>query len=224
MVRIVCIFVRNSNVFPSKIVFFALIIANLIPSIWITQAEAQELTETELSWSEKGKIIKKSIFCLGAVPGTLKKKSLPDSFVKLTETISSLKKKRAPTKKISLFQKLQKLGKKACKEISGGGGGGSIPQPTPTSAPAFGNFDSGGNVTTQGKALFQIPASLTANVSAGKSAVASYCTGCHTEKLSRTFTQLRVLIRASPMLYDESQIPDSTLANITAYLNRYRVN
>jgi len=70
--------------------------------------------------------------------------------------------------------------------------------------------------------LFGIPSNLSANISAGKSVQAAKCTGCHEERLGHTFFDVRTNIKRSPMLYDESQIPDPMLANLIAYLNRFR--
>lgn len=125
--------------------------------------------------------------------------------------------------KTKLKAKLQKLtasarvGDKACR---GGPPGGGTATPTPT--PALGNFDSNGNVTEKGKTVFGIPANLGANVEAGRAIHQQRCAGCHGDRTNRSFSALRQAIAESPMDYSESDIPDPELANITAYLNRFR--
>jgi hypothetical protein len=120
------------------------------------------------------------------------------------------------------------LGKPHCKKgkpTSGGGsgGGGSTPTPTPTPPSSGTNcFDSSGSATSAGKAKFGIPSSLGANITSGRYAVQSMCSGCHADELGRTFSNLRSAIAADPMFYTNQDVPDSVLANITAYLNRFR--
>lgn len=126
---------------------------------------------------------------------------------------------------LSSFQGKLSAGKLVCKSGKPkSGGGGSSPSPTPTPPPtgSSGCFDSSGSVTSAGKAKFGIPSSLSASISAGKSAVQAMCSGCHSDELGKSFGQYRTAIAVDPMFYDEAQVPNSTLANITAYLNRFR--
>ena len=111
---------------------------------------------------------------------------------------------------INRYSKLASQGRKVCAAGPGGGAGG--------------NFDSAGNVTAAGKIAFGIPANLSADITTGKAVYNSYCVGCHVEKTGKSFSFLRTAIAQSPMLYDEAQIPDAKLAQITAYLNRFRAN
>lgn len=96
-----------------------------------------------------------------------------------------------------------------------------VPTPTPTVAPLT-NFDSNGNVTAKGKALFQIPTQYTANVGTGSDIWVATCRGCHaSEKTNRTFPTITTRIAASPMFLTLS---GGQVANLTAYLNRFRTN
>ncbi|MBN8550879.1 MAG: hypothetical protein J0M12_16310 [Deltaproteobacteria bacterium] len=155
------------------------------------------------------------------------------NFLPFATQIKALKlsaKSAGPAKKAKLLAKIKTLkttmkkGNAACKNgppSGGGGGGGTQPTATPTPA-APGNFDMAGNVTAKGKALFGIPSSLNGNISAGRSTWQAQCMGCHSDKLNRTMSQYRGLISQAPMFFDSNEIPDSTLANLTAYLNRFR--
>jgi hypothetical protein len=120
------------------------------------------------------------------------------------------------------MKSLVSLGKTECKRISKIIKSTPTPTPTPTSVPQTGNFDLAGNVTPEGKLLFGIPSALTANLSVGRAVFTAKCTGCHVERSGRTFLDVRNSIRKPPMLYDEVQIPDADLANLVAYLNRFR--
>ena len=129
--------------------------------------------------------------------------------------------------KKSAWSKLAKLtfagGSATPTPTPGGSGTNPTPVPTRTPTPTTGNFDGSGNVTAAGKALFGIPSNLSANVSAGRSAWQFGCQGCHgSEKLNKTFSSYRALLKASPMFIFENDVPDSELANLTAYLNRFR--
>lgn len=102
--------------------------------------------------------------------------------------------------------------------------GGLLPTPTSTTPPSTptatsGNFDGNGNVTAAGKSLFGIPSSLSANISSGQSVWSKNCQGCHSEKTNRTFSTYKSMIAASPMFIT---LPDSEVAHLTAYLNRFR--
>ena len=147
------------------------------------------------------------------------------SFLPLAAQLKSLKlssKRASGSKKIKLQKKIQKLkatianGKTACFA-------GPPYNPTPSPTPAsFGNFDMAGNVTAVGKALFAIPSALNGNIAAGRTFWQAQCAGCHTDKLNRTMPQYRGFIAQSPMLFSEEEVPDEALANLTAYLNRFR--
>jgi hypothetical protein len=121
---------------------------------------------------------------------------------------SAAKKKKLLAKIKSLSAKLSP-GSTACKN-------GPPTTPTPT-----GNFDSFGNVTAAGKLRFGIPQYLSASISQGRTVQNLNCNGCHLERVDYTFSTLRQKIAQAPMYYDSSQIPDSDLAQLTAYLNRY---
>jgi hypothetical protein len=104
---------------------------------------------------------------------------------------------------------------------------GPIPTPTgtpvaiPTTAGSL-YFDTSGNVTDTGKLFFEIPNNLTANIAKGKIWYNNNCVGCHVEKNNRSFIVLRESTVKPPMSFNAENLPDSDLANVTAYLNRYR--
>ncbi len=104
---------------------------------------------------------------------------------------------------------------------SGGGGGGSTPTHTPTPPPSSGsNFDSSGNVTAAGKALFTIPSSLSANKSRGQTVWSSTCRACHSsEYQNKRYVDLVNVLPAAPMFV---HISNNQLADLVAYLNRFR--
>jgi hypothetical protein len=131
-------------------------------------------------------------------------------------------------KRTSLLNKLKSLERlkrevtEVCKGVNPSGSGTPTPTPTPTSGSSTGNFDAQGNVTAKGMALFMIPAGLSANIDRGKLVYDLNCTGCHAAKTGRPFTTLRSKIAEAPMDYDSSEITDAALADLTAYLNRFR--
>lgn len=192
-----------------------------------------QLKETSITYNRK----KEKVFCLKTVPGTITTRSKTITFTPFSTTLSRTS--RSSTSKYNRLKALVSLGTKECKRIAKvnpgttpsptgtpepGNTASPTPRPTatPTPEPLTGNFDLQGNVTPAGKLLFGIPSSLTANVTAGKAAQAAKCSGCHLEKTGRTFMYVRTSIQRSPMLYDEAQIPDPMLANLVAYLNRFR--
>lgn len=103
------------------------------------------------------------------------------------------------------------------------------PTPTPTPTPTPGApgeelyFDAAGNLTAYGKAQLGVPATLEANITRGRTAQDGYCTGCHIERTFYAFPVLRERIAQPPMFYDSSRVPDQTLADLVAYLNRFRI-
>jgi hypothetical protein len=93
----------------------------------------------------------------------------------------------------------------------------STPRPTPT--PNL-YFDSAGNVTAAGKSAFAIPSSLSANKDSGLSVWNNECRVCHeSEHRNKRYSELVNLITEDPMYVS---IPNSQLANLVAYLNRFR--
>jgi hypothetical protein len=96
---------------------------------------------------------------------------------------------------------------------------GTNPTPTPTPTVRPGNFDGAGNVTAQGKAAFGIPSNLSANKNAGQTKWFATCRQCHSvEKTNRNFGTIKSVLPISPMFIN---LPDSDVANLTAYLNRF---
>lgn len=159
------------------------------------------------------------------VPGKISK----SNFLPYATQIKTLKKQakaasgKKKTKLLAKIASLSAANKKGKGMCAGGPPVGGGPTPTPTPGPSSsGNFDSAGNVTAAGKALFGIPSSLNGNIGAGRTLWQAQCAGCHGDKLGRTFSQYRGLISQAPMFFSSSEIPDGSLANLTAYLNRFR--
>lgn len=117
--------------------------------------------------------------------------------------------------KLLVLKAKSKKAQAACNAFNNGGS----PTPTPSST---GNFTSNGDVSAAGKITFGIPSNLSANVTTGKNLHGMLCSGCHSDKLGRSFNSLRNSISGSPMFFTSSDVTDSELANITAYLNRFR--
>lgn len=117
-------------------------------------------------------------------------------------------------KKIAAITKRIKAEDPVCSAGPGGGGGGGS---------GSGSFDSLGNVTAAGKALFGIPSNLNASIDAGLT-VHNFnsCAGCHGEERNRTFSAYRTIIAGPEMGFSVNDINDQQLADLTAYLNRFR--
>lgn len=182
---------------------------------------ARQLKETTVTYNRK----KERIFCFGKTPGSIVTRSRKITFTSFRETLSKTPKNS--TRRYNKVKALASLGKKECKRILNIKPGATpTPQPTatvaPTPTPVPGNFDNEGNVTEAGKVLFGIPPNLSANISRGRIVQQNKCTGCHVERVGWTFTAIRTNIKRPPMLFDEAQVPDPTLADLIAYLNRFR--
>lgn len=96
--------------------------------------------------------------------------------------------------------------------------------PYPSTEQPDGFFANNGDVTELGRIEFQIPEGIVGNVSRGLSAWNSNCSGCHSEseRRNRSFSQYRILTGLSPMSFDTQSLSNPDLADITAYLNRFR--
>ncbi|MBN8549556.1 MAG: hypothetical protein J0M12_09595 [Deltaproteobacteria bacterium] len=127
--------------------------------------------------------------------------------------------------KRSKYKAAKAEGDSACKNGPPSSGGPTpTPQPgsTPTATPTPGapqvNFN-GDEVTSWGKSQFGIPQWLSANAARGASAWSTHCFGCHNPPENKGFGYVRQRISGSPMFFTTTEIPDSTLADLTAYLN-----
>jgi len=192
------------------------VVYNEVQAITVT---TKQLKETSVTYNRK----REKVFCLKTVPGSIITRSRTINFTSFSSALS--KTPRSSTSKFNRLKALVSLGTRECKRIAKvtpGATPTATPTASPTPTPQTGNFDSQGNVTPAGKALFGIPSSLSANITAGKSVQTAKCSGCHAERTSRTFSDIRTNIKRSPMLFDEAQIPDPMLANLVAYLNRFR--
>ena len=135
-------------------------------------------------------------------------------------------------KKLRSNKQLRKAGDASCPASSSGGGGnsgggrsggGNSGGGSNNGNNASSYFDIQGNVTAFGKATFGIPSHLPADVITGRTVFNTYCIGCHNERRRFTFAELRQAILQSPMDYDQTQLPDQDLAQIMAYVSRFRV-
>ena len=181
---------------------------------------SSSLKSSNVTITEGGKKKRKIVFCLSRTPGDAKAVSGGMRFTSYSHTIAALKARRVHGGKLTTYTLLKKAGTSVCKKLSGS------PSPTPTPTPQnpnLGNFDLNGNVTNAGKIAFGIPSSLSGNITQGRTLYTSYCTGCHVERTGRSFTNLRTSIAQSPMLFDSTQVTDGMLANITAFLNRFKL-
>lgn len=200
--------------------------------------DAAQLRATSVSVSLKGKRSTHTVFCLGNTAGIAAKRSTGMRFTPYSIVLRDLKRKDPKSKKLPLLRAISSSGRLACALgvapsptpgiIAPGPAPTATAQPTsppaplPTNTPLSGNFDSRGNVTEKGKSVFGIPSNLSANVSAGKIVSQSFCTGCHGERVGLSYQTIDSAIRRSPMLYDESAISRQQLADLVAYLNRFR--
>lgn len=168
-----------------------------------------QLKETSVKY--KGK--KERVFCLSLTPGSIRKQGSSIRFTPFADTLKRTNSRKDP-KGYAKYKALVSLGKTECKRISR-----ATPRPTPTPT---GNFDVYGDVTEAGRILFGIPAGLPANVSQGRLVQDSTCTGCHAERTNWTFPNVRSRIALAPMYIDSNELPDTELAHLIAYLNRFR--
>jgi hypothetical protein len=204
--------------------------------------DATDLRSTSVEVVVRGKAQSRDVFCLGKVAGTASKRGAQFRFSSFASQIKSLRKSNPQSPKLPLLRALLVAGKAACSALPVAPPTASpvvppgataapptataIPTSTPTAVatatPGSSNFDALGNVTEKGKVTFGIPSQLSGNVTTGKNVSRSFCSGCHSEKVNRTYPELDAAIRKSPMLYDESNMTRQELADIVAYLNRFR--
>lgn len=157
--------------------------------------------------------------------GKLDKKGLFLSFNASAKIATANAKKSSGSKKTKYLNAAKKakaqakLGNPVC---GTGNSPGSGPTPAPTVPAGSGNFDLSGNVTETGRALFKIPSGLVANISSGRLVFNQKCSGCHGEHQNKSFTTLRSDTAQFPMGFTAQDLPDSELAHITAFLNRFR--
>lgn len=201
----------------------ALIILLICSAILVSLPGYAELLDPsqlkETSVTVKGK--KKKIYCNGKISGTAKVKGDKLNFTSFAVAVRKITSRSQRAKKAELVI-LKKAADKECKKVASNPNVTPTPTPSPTPAIPLSNFDSMGNATEKGKIEFEIPLNLSANVTRGRSVYTTNCVGCHIERNGRTFTQYREIIARSPMLFDESQIPNQELADLVAYMNRFR--
>ena len=156
--------------------------------------------------------------------------------VRSSSKASSSKSQRATQKLIKRLTKDLEQQSPYCKLGPPAGSGSGLPSPTPYATlppfitpsptlgptPSSGFFDQEGNVTDYGRSYLMIPSALPANIGIGKGLYNSKCTGCHIERTNRLFPDLGSQTAKEPMFYSVDSLPDTELAHITAYLNRFR--
>lgn len=184
----------------------------------ITQiVDSSSLISTRINYHDGSRSKSKLIYCLLKTPGTAKGVSGGVLFTPIALTIAKLKARGIAGSRLNTQVSIKKAGSKACVGLADG-----LPAPTPTPFTGIeGNFDASGNLTAKGKVTFGVPASIDGNISVGRVLSATNC-ACHSEMNGRSFSYLRATIAGAPMYFDATQIPDSMLANLTAYLNRFR--
>ncbi|MCB0321412.1 MAG: hypothetical protein KDD60_10850 [Bdellovibrionales bacterium] len=174
------------------------------------------------------------ICCQDSTPGVLRSRKGSTTFISTT-TLKRNAKRKGITSRLRKWRKIHVAGQSFCQEQPD-----VPPSPTPTPTPTpslppspFKNFDANGNVSSVGKECFQIPSHLNADITSGASEAISQCSGCHGVNLnipagailaSQKFQYMRERLKLEPMYLDESNISDASLANITAYLNRFNLN
>ena len=196
----------------------SLFMANEVYAVSRTQVvESSELTSTKISYKVEGRTKSKTIYCLKKVPGDAKSVSGGVLFTPVATTIAKMKAKKIRGTKLNAQIAIKKAGTSACTKLQNG----TSPTPTPTpSQIGGGNFDGSGNTTPKGNTAFGIPSGITGNITSGKTTFSTYCS-CHGSLSAKTFPYLRTRIAQDPMNFDSTQIPDSVLADVTAYLNRF---
>lgn len=190
-------------------------------------ALANNLIEVDPADIENIEVGKRNFACARINNKIIIGKLVESSFIKNFK--ASIKKARKQVRKapedklakrarrLAKLKGINRKGKKACRQALNGGGDDE-------DSGNENNFDSNGDVTANGKALFQIPSNLSANVSRGQIIFQEYCTGCHMEQRNLTFPYYRNAIAGPPMSYNENDLPDQELADLVAWLNRFRFN
>ena len=160
------------------------------------------------------------------IPGLLARRSDFTTFQSFEKILASQRnkiKRLRGTARTTLQRKIAKNSAKlrrqrpVCRQ---GPPAGTTPTPTPIAALPV--FDGSGSVTSYGKSVLGIPSEFSASIGGGRTVFQNNCVGCHVERTNRTFSNLRTNIARPPMFFDSSSMPDSSLAELTAYLNRFR--
>jgi hypothetical protein len=91
--------------------------------------------------------------------------------------------------------------------------------------PADGDyFDSSGNLTADGKLAFGVPSELSGNVTSGRVLHDNNsCKSCHTEKTNSSYSLVLESLEEPSMTYLADSLSTADLANLVAYLNRFRL-
>lgn len=188
------------------------------------------------------------VCCNGYIAGMIKERKGHLSFISYkVKRKQALKQKKA--RQAKRYQLLSKSGAALCRQAKNPDPEAPAPTPvagpeaTPPSIPvpvtptpaippaASQNFTDAGDVTTDGKECFKIPADINANVFRGEIEIRDRCVSCHGMNLfavpetllyDRSFVYVRDKTRISPMNQDEISLPNQALADIVAYLNASR--
>lgn len=206
-----------------RTVYFFLIVLLVSSTSFALPSGAVQLLGSDLRQVQSGATV---YLCgkigISFVPGLMLDQE-QSVFLSYADKIKALKKKlknanssqeQKLKNSIKKFKAKKAAAEPLCMIFNNSGGDSNLPP----------NFDSLGNVTSAGKALFGIPQDLPADITTGKAIFTENCTGCHTDqgRLNRSFSNYREAIAQAPMFFNSQEVPDSMLAQITAYLNRFR--
>ncbi len=215
--------VRNLLIVIGASLGLALNVAQAAPVSQIV--DQSQLVSTNVSFKDAGRTKRKLTYCLAAVPGSIKTAADGIHFTSIANTIADLKARRIGGAKLATQTALKKAAARACSKLRNISSPTPVPTvigPKPTATPTgtIYNFDNFGNTTSKGNLAFGIPSGIIGNITRGKSLSNSYCT-CHAERTNYAFPTIRSKIALPPMEFDSTQITDSMLADLTAYLNRF---
>ncbi|MCB0353858.1 MAG: hypothetical protein KDD64_10050 [Bdellovibrionales bacterium] len=180
-----------------------------------------ELVSTSVVISNGGFSEVVDLYCGGGAPYALKTRGTRITPKPYATLVRRAKKKftiRGVGKSsLRRLRKINKAGKSACLGLEPNG----TPTPTPTPSQDEGYFNSAGDVTALGKQVFEIPSQLRANIWDGMIIWEQTC-GCHELRSKSTMPLIREAILQEPMYFDQAALPDEDLANITAWLLKFR--
>ena len=170
------------------------------------------------------------------VPGSLTKGG---DFLSLAQQISTLRaqiQKSTGTKRAKLIKKsntlraLRQTRASACADgppsdsatptpesiVTGRPTATSTARATASPTPSNSCFDANGNTS-----CFGIPNGIRGNKNSGSIIVNSDCSGCHNERLNRTYQQITSSIQNVSQMTRFIDLPQQDIADIVAYLNRF---
>jgi hypothetical protein len=179
-------------------------------------AQVSDMRQVEFTYIKNKREVQVSIFCKGAIPGnTRTTRNLELRFIPLSKKLRNAKRQlqqNPANKKIGKrFKNLRALNKAARSACSQGGGSGGA---------YFDNLT--GDLTQNGRIVFGIPNGFSGNIITGQQIWSQNCVGCHEERRTLTFSELRSAISQPPMNYTSEFLSDAQLAQIMTYISRFR--